>query len=177
MSGASLRAKPVTLRALVQLAPLIIAGRVESASPLLSENKKDVMTSYEIEVREVLKGSASSRLAIRIGGGRLEFPDGAVAEVRTPGFAIEVGKEYVFCVRPPADGASTDLAVKGRSHYFLSGAGSQGIVDVSGEHIMSLTGAKLPIRAVLDDKPTPQFLAELRDAIRETAPISRANPK
>ena len=57
-------------------------------------------TLYEVSVGEALKGSVASVITIVVDGGRIAFPDGTAVEVRTPGFAVALGKRYVFLIKP-----------------------------------------------------------------------------
>lgn len=66
------------------------------STPAFSQVGTRINTYFRVRISETLKGPAHSEISLEVPGGRLEFPDGVVAESRTPGFRVEPGRRYVF---------------------------------------------------------------------------------
>ena len=116
-------------------------------------------------MKEALKGSVSTTtVQIRITHGRVTFPDGTAAEIRTPSFSIGVGRQYIFWIR----------LVEGKPYYVLSPAVTQGVIDISEERARSLTSNDRPVKAMLEGKEVGALMTELRATIAERESRPRA---
>ena len=95
ITSASLQATTVrrlTLDDLVAKASSIIEGRVLDSHTFWTENRKLILTSYTIEVRENLKGPAAQSVVVTMVGGRI----GSTA-LRVSGMpTLEVGESAIF---------------------------------------------------------------------------------
>ena len=130
---------------------------VAIARPVLSRDRRTLNTSLRIQVVETLKGALPNEISLEVPGGRLEFPDGAVVEVRTPGFRIEAGRHYVFFARATLDdGPLAPLPV----YRLMSGV--RGVVDISGRRVTSM--ARRPPPFIGED--VDAFMARLRLTLR-----------
>jgi hypothetical protein len=166
------RARPRNLDDLVRSAPVIVLGTVQSAAPRITQRGLTIETVYEVMVTETLRGRERSQISVRAPGGRMEFPDGAVAEVRTPGFSIEIDRTYLWFLRPPADTPGVEPEEIARDVHLLT-VGPQGLFDLSMGRVRSLARADNLIRAQHDGNDAQGFLTAVRAAIQKLEPKSR----
>ena len=166
------RARPKNLDDLVRAAPVIVLGTVQSAAPRITQRGRSIETVYEVAITATLRGRERSTITVRAPGGRMEFPDGTVGEVRTPGFSIESGKTYLWFLRPPANTPGVDPEEIARDVHLLT-VGPQGLFDLSMGRVRSLARAENLIRVQHDGREGQVFLTELRATIQKMESTSR----
>jgi len=149
-----------SLQQLVEHSPLIIVGTIQAGEPQ-EHPSAFIDTLYSVRVSETVKGDVRSVVNVRVPGGRLTFPDGTVAEIRTPGFALRTGDTYVLFLRPAPVGVGTVPSDVTEGVQVLN-AGHQSAVDVSTGRAQAFALPDEPIRAQLHDRDAAGFLNELR---------------
>jgi hypothetical protein len=161
------RARPQSLQALIDSTPLIVVGTIQASEARVTPNGRMIDTIYSVTVSDTLKGDARSAVSVRVPGGRVTFPDGAIAEVRTPGFALGTGGTYALFLRPAPVGVGTDPADAAQGVQVLS-VGPPGVVDLSTGHVQSLALAQPEnaIPAQLNGRDAARFLQDVRAQAR-----------
>jgi hypothetical protein len=166
------RVRGRNLDELVESAPVVVLGTVQSAAPRTTADGRSIETLYELSVIETLRGATRGSITVRVTGGRMEFPDGAVAEVRTPGFSIAVGKAYLLFLRPPSTSPVADQDNIARDVHVLA-VGPQGVFDMSTARVQSLARADDVIRVQHDGREAQAFLTEVRATIQKVESTPR----
>ena len=159
------RVRPRNVQEMVDSSPLIVVGTVQSAGPRPTRDGRMIETVYSVVVTDTLKGDPRSAVTVRIPGGRVAFPDGAVAEVLTPGFALQTGGTYALFLRPAPTGVGTDPDDAAQGVQVLS-VGPQGVIDVSRGRVQSLARPDNAIRAQHDGRDAKGFLQDVRAQAR-----------
>lgn len=166
------RARPRNLDDLVRGTPVVVLGTVQSAAPRITQRGLTIETVYEVVITATLRGPERSSVTVRAPGGRIRFPDGAIAEVRTPGFFIEIGRTYLWFLRPPASTPGVDPEEIARDVHLLS-AGPQGLFDLSMGRVRSLARADNLIRAQHEGRQAQALLTDVRAAIQKVVSASQ----
>ena len=79
---------PLTFSDLRDASDLVFVGRVLSNRSVLSANQKAIETHYEVRIDTLIKGPTKlGQVTVVTPGGRLQFSDGTMAQMNTPGFA------------------------------------------------------------------------------------------
>jgi hypothetical protein len=154
------RGRARSVQQLVDLTSLIIVGTIQAAEPQERPHAR-IETVYSVRVSETVKGDARSVVKVRVPGGRLTFPDGTVAEIRTPGVALRTGNAYVLFLEPAPVGVNTDPTDVAEGVQVLN-LGHESVVDVSTERTRASAGPQDPIRVQQDGRNVAEFLNELR---------------
>lgn len=148
-----------TLPQLVEASTLVVIGTPERNHCGITPDGHTITTDYDFKIEQVFKGTVSVGDHIRVGlpGGRVQFEDGTVAEVRTPGFQKMVnGNRYVLFLEPrhPLHGEG----------YLPTGL-RQGLLSFSadGNTMISHAAPGEAIFRTANNQPTPLFLKSLRD--------------
>jgi hypothetical protein len=151
---------------------LVIVGRPYGTPRVgLSDDKRRVVTQYDVQVDEVLRGRGVSQLAasvvLEVPGGRLAFANGAVAEV-VNGPNIQIGESYLLYLQFKSKasgfshlelGGTTGVADK---VYILSWLQQEGIFRVSGNEVVSLAPATHALKRRYDGRPVERLLTDAR---------------
>jgi hypothetical protein len=165
------------IRTLTDYSSDVFTGVVSGTRSHLSENSESIVTDYDVDVDEVIKGStqAHGRVVVEIEGGRVTFPDGAWAEVRVTSdgrpdgtfdlFAPpRVGERFAFFCssRPPTlRGRPVGLS---RDVLFLN-YGAFGLYELARDGLVNPRGSNRDIGARYRGQPADGFLREVRDSL------------
>jgi len=153
------RGRAQSVQMLVDVSPLIVVGTIQAGNPRERPFGR-IDTLYSVLVSETVKGEARSVVKVRVPGGRLTFPDGTVAEIRT-GVALRTGDTYVLFLEPAPVGIGT-VPTDVMEGVQVLNLGYQSVVDVSAVRTRAFAITKDPIRAQLHDRDVAGFLNELR---------------
>ena len=124
-----------------------------------------INTYFVVRVSETLKGSPQKEISLEVPGGRFEWPDGVVAESRTPGFSVEPGRRYVFFTRKVL--ASGALEAKPLPAYALVD-GARGVADLSEPDGRVRTMSRSPSPPPYASQNVDVFLSRLRLMLSNT---------
>lgn len=104
----------------------IIIGTPESNRCRLSEDETRITINYQVNIREVIKGDLQpgNSVTVKVPGGKVVFPDGTSAEVRTPWFKwMENRHTYVLFLTAEGDGTT-----------FVTTGGPQGVFEIPADN-------------------------------------------
>ncbi len=155
--------------ALAETSAAVVIGHPMAGVPQLSANGDLIYTHYQVLVDDVLKGgiASSETVTVRVLGGTLQFADGLVASVLTPGFeGLKAGGRYVFFLEVLDDGHATAARPLPQRPVFGLLHGVQGVFDISSGAVKSGAQAIEAVRRRHDGKPSDRFLTEVRQAVR-----------
>ena len=135
---------------------IVILGAPTQSSCRLSSEGDTVITDYEVSVMDVLRGKNQPGTSIIVSalGGLVRFPDGTSAEVRTPGFKIEIGRTYVFFL------SEKDTKT---SAFHMTG-GFQGVFEVLADGTISQDRQTAQVVKKYKGVGMGSFLQEIRNA-------------
>ena len=159
--------EPLTLGELADVSHLIVVGSSKGGICRLTPDGRSIVTLHEVHVSRVLKGAEIETVTVAVPGGKVGFPGGDVAEVRTPDFLPpNVDLDVLWFLRhaPDLAGLTTNGNVLvpargGLGVYDLSPA--NGRIIPSGKHGSVLAHVLLKKRLNVDG-----FMAEVAAAIR-----------
>jgi hypothetical protein len=157
------RGRAQSVQMLVDVSPLIVVGMIQAGKPQERPFGR-IDTLYSVLVSETVKGDARSVVKVRVPGGRLTFPDGTVAEIRT-GVVLRTGDTYVLFLQPAPVGVGTVPTDVTEGVQVLN-LGNQSVVDVSTGRTQAFAFSNDSIRPLLHDRDTAGFLNELRALAR-----------
>jgi hypothetical protein len=136
-----------------------IAGR--SLGGRLTASDLAIVTDYEVVVQDTIKGDAvvGSTIVVSMPGGRVDFPDGTSAELRTPKFEhVRSGGSYTFFL--------TEVE-KSPGKFTLTG-GPQGLVELVGDGSVKSHGREDdPIAKQSKRKNRQTFLEDVRESTKK----------
>jgi len=164
----AIRSKPREIRTLMSGSGNVLVGTPIRADVRLSPDGTTINTYYDVSVFDSIKGRAS-RVVVKIPGGLLAFPDGAVAEVRTPNFDFQLGNRYLLFLTRAPSGPRTDPA-DAPAGVLVPLLGPQGIFDVTSGQVRSLALETDPIRTRYQDRSADEFLKMVAEQLTTTGP-------
>lgn len=100
----------------------IIIGTPQGNRCRLSADETRITINYQVNVQQVIKGDlqTGNSVTVKLPGGKVMFPDGTSAEVRTPWFKwMENRHTYVLFLTAENDGTS-----------FITTGGPQGVFEI-----------------------------------------------
>lgn len=150
------------LQDLTQGSALVVVGTPLRNKCSLDEVDGDMITTdYEVAINEAIKGNVTqgSTIKVSLPGGRVEFPEGTSAELRTPDFRkMENGKTYVLFLHQNRPGSEEFIVTGGQGLFEIPSDGSG----------VRPNGSLLdPAAAENKDKPVAAFLKAVRDAAKK----------
>ncbi len=130
---------------LVDGSPLIVEGRVLSATPVKVSRAPGIVTDYEVLVSARLKGSSPDRITVRVPGGKLPGGQQALIEGMP---TLRAGASVLLLLEALPTGAFDDSKTYwlplglGQGHFELTRQGGRAVFrrDLHGQHL-SATGA------------------------------------
>jgi hypothetical protein len=137
----------------------IIVGTSQSNRCRLSEDETRITINYQVNVQEVIKGDLQpgSLVTVKVPGGKVMFPDGTSAEVRTPWFKwMENQHTYVLFLTAEADGI-----------IYVTTGGPQGVFEIPTDNtsVKSNSGINRDPMWKYHDMRLEAFLDEVRKAL------------
>jgi len=138
-------------------AAVIVGVPVKKVGSRLSPSGQTILTDYEVEVREVFKGSVSaeSSVIVAMPGGLVEFEDGTTAEIKTPSFGpLKLKATYTMFL------SESNVAPQG---YVLSG-GPQGLLEIVDDGTVKSYGRPTdPVSEESKGSDKKNFLRKVRE--------------
>lgn len=134
-------------------AVVVVLGR--DVGGRLTPDGDRIITNYEVEVQEVIKGKPLGRyITVSMPGGRVQFEDGTGAELKAIDFeSVKAGQTYTFFLSEGSAGRST----------FVLTAGPRGVLETPHRgKVRSLARQTDAITKETQDKDTASFLQEVR---------------
>jgi hypothetical protein len=136
-----------------------VAGR--NLGGHLTSSGLAIVTDYEVVIQDTIKGDAvvGSTIVVSMVGGRVDFPNGTSAELRTPKFEhVRNGGSYTFFL---AD------VEKSPGKFTLTG-GPQGLVELAGDGSVRSHGREDdPIANESKRKNRQTFLEDVRESTKK----------
>jgi hypothetical protein len=150
------------LASVVSRSDLIVRGVAIGSTSSVSGDGTWLVTDHQILVKEVFDGPVAPGdiIILRLPGGRVQFADGSIAEIRISEFrGIQVGPEYVlFLAR--SDGTTPPV-----SRYELAW-GTQGTFELTAKGgVMLLGPAIATVPKSYGHRPSKDLLADTRTAV------------
>ena len=112
----------LTLNDLIEKATLIVVGTVGSHRSFTFDDGRLIATEYNITVSQNLKGDAISSVKVGAPGGKVVFPDGTWAQMRSPSWQYMLtGTNFLFFLRANKQGEIGFDADRPQSEYNIVG--------------------------------------------------------
>lgn len=90
----------------------VVIGIPKENLTSLTPDGKSVVITYQVEIQHVYKGSLQkgATIPVTLPGGRISFPDGSMAEIKTPWFKkMQDGKAYALFLQQKTRGSKFEI--------------------------------------------------------------------
>ena len=163
---------PASLNELASYSHLVVVGTPMANASRLTPDGQSINIWYRVEIESILKGELSGQrqqIDVLIPGGKVGFPDGTWAQLRTRGFKLPAqGQRHIWFLRKAQSDIVEKQETKDGCMAYEPSRGPLGIYELSSEHSIRPSGnyrSPLALRMAKEKWSVDEFLKAVEKAI------------